>query len=49
MTDLHEMLLKVKNGEISLEQAEGYLRRRPFEELGYAKPDTHRRVRSGFP
>lgn len=49
MTDLHEMLLKVKSGEISLEQAEGYLRRRPFEELGYAKPDTHRRVRSGFP
>lgn len=49
MTDLHEMLLKVRSGEISLEQAEGYLRRRPFEEMGYAKVDTHRRIRSGFP
>lgn len=49
MTDLHEMLLKVKSGDMSLEEAESYLRRSPFEEMGYAKLDTHRRVRSGFP
>ena len=49
MTDLHEMLLKVRQGEISLEEAESYLRRKPFEDMGYAKVDTHRRVRSGFP
>ncbi|MGM9581149.1 MAG: nickel pincer cofactor biosynthesis protein LarB [Anaerovibrio sp.] len=49
MTDLREMLLKVKSGELSLEEAEGYLRRKPFEDMGYAKVDTHRRIRSGFP
>lgn len=50
MTDLHELLLKVKSGEIPLEEAEGYLRRQPYEKLGnYAKIDSHRRVRSGFP
>lgn len=49
MTDLHEMLLKVRQGEISLAEAESYLRRKPFEDMGYAKVDTHRRVRSGFP
>ena len=49
MTDLHEMLLKVKKGEIALEEAESYLRRKPFEDMGYAKVDTHRRIRSGFP
>lgn len=49
MTDLREMLLKVRSGELSLEEAESYLRRKPFEDMGYAKVDTHRRIRSGFP
>lgn len=44
-----EILEKVKNGEITVEEAEGYLKRQPFEELGYAKIDTHRKLRSGFP
>ena len=39
---------KVKTGEWSVEKAEGYFRRAPFEDLGYAKLDTHRKVRSGF-
>ncbi len=43
-----EVLEQVKNGSISIEEAERYFRREPFEELGYAKLDTHRRVRSGF-
>lgn len=47
--DTHEMLTKLKNGELSVDEAEGYLRRQPFEELGYAKLDTHRKIRSGFP
>lgn len=47
--DTHEILEKVKSGEISIEEAEGYLRRQPFEELGYAKIDTHRKLRLGFP
>ncbi len=47
--DTHEILMKLKNGELSVEEAEGHLRRQPFEELGYAKIDTHRKLRSGFP
>ena len=45
----HDILLKVKNGDISIDEAEQYLRRQPFEEMGYAKLDTHRKIRSGFP
>ena len=44
-----ELLELVKNGSLSVEEAEGYLRRQPFEDMGYAKLDLHRRVRSGFP
>ena len=33
---------------MSVEEAEGFLRRKPFEEMGYAKLDMHRKVRSGF-
>lgn len=46
--EAREVLEKVKNGEISIEEAEGYFRRKPFEEMGYAKIDTHRKLRSGF-
>lgn len=42
------LLEQVKKGEISVDQAEAYLRREPFEDLDYAKLDTHRRLRSGF-
>lgn len=44
-----EILEKVKSGEISVERAAEYFSRVPFEELGYAKLDMHREVRSGFP
>lgn len=47
--DTLEILNKVKQGEMSPKEAELYLRRQPFEEMGYAKVDTHRRIRSGFP
>ena len=46
--DAHEILQKVRNGEVSVEEAEGFFRRQPFEELEYAKLDTHRKMRSGF-
>lgn len=32
-----------------MEEAEKYFKREPYEELGYAKLDLHREVRSGFP
>jgi len=47
--DTREVLTKVKDGEMSVEEAELYFRRQPFEDLGYAKIDTHRKIRSGFP
>lgn len=46
--EAREILEKVKNGEVSIEEAEGYFRRKPFEEMGYAKIDTHRKLRAGF-
>lgn len=46
--ETHDILLKLKNDEISVEEAEQYFRRRPYEELGFAKLDTHRKTRSGF-
>lgn len=45
----HEILEGVKEGRLSVEEAEDFFSRQPFEELGYAKLDTHRAVRSGFP
>lgn len=33
---------------MSVNDAESFFRRQPFEELGYARLDTHRKVRSGF-
>lgn len=47
--EIKKMLKQVKDGELSIEEAEKYLRRQPFEEMGYAKLDSHRQIRSGFP
>ena len=33
--------------KMSVEEAEEFFRRQPFEDLGYAKLDTHRKLRSG--
>ena len=45
--DAREILEKVQRGELSVQEAEAFFRRAPFEELGYAKIDTHRKLRSG--
>ncbi len=47
--EAREVLEQVKMGRLSVEEAERYFRKQPFEELGYAKLDSHREVRSGFP
>ena len=44
-----EILEQVRNGKLSVEEAERHFKKQPFEELGYAKLDSHREVRSGFP
>ena len=43
-----EILEKFRNGEISVEAAEKFFRQKPFEDLGFAKLDTHRKIRTGF-
>lgn len=46
--DTREILEQVKNGEITIEEAEKIFRKQPFEDMGFAKLDHHRKVRSGF-
>ncbi len=46
--EVRKILEKVQSGEWSIADAENHLRMQPFEELGFAKLDTHREVRSGF-
>lgn len=45
--DTREILEKLQRGDVSLEEAERLLRRQPYEELGYAKLDMHRKIRAG--
>jgi len=47
--DTIEILERVKSGEMTVKDAQAILSRKPVEDLGYAKLDTHREVRSGFP
>lgn len=47
--EAREVLEKLQMGKISLDDAEQYFRKAPFEEYGFAKLDSHREIRSGFP
>lgn len=52
--EMREILTRLQQGEISVDEAEQYFRGQPFEEdlggeQGYAKLDTHRKLRQGFP
>jgi NCAIR mutase (PurE)-related protein len=44
-----ELLEKVKQGELTVEEAVSKLRHLPFEDLGFAHIDHHRQLRRGFP
>ncbi len=46
---LKEILHKIKSGEVSVEEAENAIQKEKFVELGYAKLDAQRTLRSGFP
>ncbi len=46
---LRGLLEQVKSGEVAVEGALNALRSLPFEDLGFAKLDHHRALRSGFP
>ena len=47
--DVRKLLEEVKRGDTSIEEAENVLKNLPYEDLGYAKLDLHRKLRSGFP
>lgn len=46
--DVLELLKRVKNEEIAVEEAEKILKNLPYEDLGFAKLDHHRQIRQGF-
>ncbi len=48
-TEAKQILEKVRDGSISVEDALLKLKTEPFEDLGYAKPDLHRVLRQGAP
>lgn len=46
--DILKILEQVKNNEIDINKAEEILKKLPYEDLGFAKLDHHRTLRSGF-
>jgi NCAIR mutase (PurE)-related protein len=47
--EIKKILQDVKNGESSVESAMEKLRDLPFEDVGFAKIDHHRELRTGYP
>ncbi len=47
--EAREILEQVRAGRITVEEAEKYFKKQPYEEIGYAKLDSQRKIRSGFP
>ena len=47
--DVRKLLEEVKRGDTSIEEAENAFKNLPYEDLGYAKLDLHRKLRLGFP
>jgi hypothetical protein len=47
LTDTKRILEAVRDGSLSVEEAEIMLRSRPFVDLGFARVDTHRKMRQG--
>ena len=46
--DVGKLLRQVKDGEVEISKAEELLKNLPYEEMGYAKLDFHRKLRTGF-
>ncbi len=44
---LNHLLESVRNGTVSVEEAALELKKKPFEDIGYAKVDLHRKLRQG--
>ncbi len=46
--DVRELLRQVQEGRLGIEEAEAQLKKLPYEDLGFAKLDHHRKLRQGF-
>lgn len=46
-SDIRQLLESVKAGETSVDEAMLELKKAPFEDIGYAKVDLHRKIRQG--
>lgn len=46
-TDIRKLLEGVSNGSVSVDDALLKLKTKPFEDIGYAKVDMHRKLRQG--
>lgn len=46
--DIYKLLEQVKNNEIEITEAEELLKKLPYEDLGFAKLDHHRALRTGY-
>jgi NCAIR mutase (PurE)-related protein len=47
--DIRELLEQVRSGEVSVSDAFARLKNFPYEDIGFARLDTHRAMRTGFP
>ena len=47
MNDIRKILERLKTGEISIDEALVDLKTEPFDDIGFAKVDLHRKVRQG--
>ncbi len=46
---LRELMVKVKKGQIGVDEAVDRLKTLPYEDIGFAKVDNHRSIRQGAP
>ena len=47
MSEIKEILTQVKNGTLPIEEAVLTLKKKPYEDIGFAKVDLHRKLRQG--
>ena len=45
--EIQQLMEGVSQGKVSVEEALLKLKTKPFEDIGYAKVDMHRRIRQG--
>src|SRR6266849_9045885 len=48
-SSLRKLLQQIKDGRVTPDEAVARMRHMPFEDLGFAKIDHHRRLRAGMP